>query len=612
MKKNKKENILPGCEDEYRDIVNHVNSIILKMDLSGHIVFINDFGLDFFGYRHEELIGRNVLGTIVPEYDSSGTNMYEIIAEILQYPKLYQIYENENIRKSGELVWISWTNRPVYGDDGEIEYILSVGNDITKYKLKELADKESGINMTRMLLDIIRFLPDATFVIDKNSRVIAWNNEMENLTGVKKEDMIGKGDYEYAIPFYGYRRPIIIDMLFDNYNEYKSKYDNVSFENDSIIAEVFIDSQYITRKEFHFWGKASLLYNESGEVIGAIESIRDISSYKRIEQELIASEEKFRLLFEQSADAQFLMNNRIFIDCNRAAVELFELKSGNEIVGLDADNFLPAPQPGAVVSIDEIISNAMVNGSTKYERLHKKKNGSEIYLNVTLTAITIKGEIIFHGLWKDITEQKMIEKEILEISIREQQKIGKSLHDDLGQLLTGTGFLCESLMKKMSRMSFPEMGQVEKIHKLIQDAKELTRALARGLFPVDIYVGGLIAAVSRLLRDYRQIFNKSISFSYDSYIQTDHAVELQLYYIIQESVINAIQHGKAENVSIKLYNENNRLRLLINDDGIGISKLTDQVKGMGIRIMMYRAKSINASLSITNNKEGGTSVSCIR
>lgn len=466
--------------------------------------------------------------------------------------------------------------------------------------------------MINRLLDIIKFLPDATFVIDKESRVIAWNNEMEHLTGIKEKDIIGKGDYEYAVPFYGYKRPMIIDLLFIDSDEYEEKYNNIFFDKDSIIAEAYIDSLYYTRKELYVWGKASLLYDTSGEVKGAIESIRDISSLKRIEKNLIDSEKKFRLLFEQSADAQFLMKNKVFIDCNRAALELFGLELKYEIIGLEPDKFLPLEQIARKLPFDEILNMALINGSTRFEWIHKKKNGSDIYLKITLTAIPIKEDIFFYGLWKDITNQKMVEREILEISIREQQKIGKNLHDDLGQLLTGTGFLCESLIKKMSRMSFPEMDKIEKIHELIQEAKELTRALARGLFPVDLNEGGLVIAVQRLLRDYEQIYSISSSFSYGSYIQEDNTVEVQLYYIIQESVINAIQHGKAENISIELNHENNRLHLFIHDDGIGISPKNEPVEGMGLKIMMYRAKTIGAELSISRYRNSGTMISCIK
>lgn len=144
----------------------------------------------------------------------------------------------------------------------------------------------------RQLSDIIEFLPDATFVIDENKVVIAWNRAIEEMTGVRKEEVIGKGDYAYAVPFYGVARPILIDLTFLSDGEIESKYDYVKKEGDALVAETFIPSLYKGKGAF-LWGSASRLYDPEGNVVGAIESIRDISTLKRAEKAL--SEEKERL-----------------------------------------------------------------------------------------------------------------------------------------------------------------------------------------------------------------------------------------------------------------------------------------------------------------------------
>ncbi|OGW23907.1 MAG: hypothetical protein A2X55_07250 [Nitrospirae bacterium GWB2_47_37] len=125
------ENILES-EKKYRDIVENVNSIVLRWDANGNVVFMNRFALEFFGFTVEEITGRNVVGTIVPETESTGRDLIFMIRDICEHPERYANNMNENIRKDGTRVWISWTNKPVFAEDGRMIEILSIGNDVTE------------------------------------------------------------------------------------------------------------------------------------------------------------------------------------------------------------------------------------------------------------------------------------------------------------------------------------------------------------------------------------------------------------------------------------------------------------------------------------------------
>ena len=128
---------LRQSEVRYRELVENANSIILRRDRGGRLSFINTFAQHFFGYEASEIIGKNVIGTIVPVTDSTGKNLQEMIADIDQHPDRYATNENENMRKDGSRVWISWTNKPLYSPTGEVSEILCVGNDITDRKRAE-------------------------------------------------------------------------------------------------------------------------------------------------------------------------------------------------------------------------------------------------------------------------------------------------------------------------------------------------------------------------------------------------------------------------------------------------------------------------------------------
>jgi PAS domain S-box-containing protein len=176
---------------------------------------------------------------------------------------------------------LDWYSSPVIDRDGNYHGRIWVFHDITKYRRAEEALRGSE----QRLADIIDFLPDATFAIDREGNVIAWNRAIEEMTGILKAEMIGKGNFDYSVPFYGKRRPILIDLIFIDKREIEAKYYFVLRKGDQLIAESFIPV-FNGREDVFLWGIASPLYDNSGCIVGAIESIRDITRYKKFEEDL--------------------------------------------------------------------------------------------------------------------------------------------------------------------------------------------------------------------------------------------------------------------------------------------------------------------------------------
>lgn len=127
------EEALASSERNYRELVESTNSIIIRLDMAGRIIFCNEFALRFFGYERDELIGRPVIGTIVPQIESTGRDMREMIATICADPDNHALIENENITRDGRRVWVSWANKAVVSA-GQVPEILCVGQDITEKK----------------------------------------------------------------------------------------------------------------------------------------------------------------------------------------------------------------------------------------------------------------------------------------------------------------------------------------------------------------------------------------------------------------------------------------------------------------------------------------------
>jgi diguanylate cyclase (GGDEF)-like protein/PAS domain S-box-containing protein len=134
---------LRTAEATYREIVHRTNTIVLRWDPDGRILFLNEFGQRLFGYGIDELVGRSVLGLIVPDTESSGRDLVAMIHDLLRHPERYVANENENVRRDGERLWITWRNTPITDADGRLVEILSTGIDTTERKLAEDALRAS-------------------------------------------------------------------------------------------------------------------------------------------------------------------------------------------------------------------------------------------------------------------------------------------------------------------------------------------------------------------------------------------------------------------------------------------------------------------------------------
>jgi len=215
------------------------------------------------------------------------------------------------------------------------------------------------------------------------------------------------------------------------------------------------------------------------------------------------------------------------------------------------------------------------------------------------------------GQIHDITERKRLEKEVLEISDREQRRIGQDLHDGLCQHLAGIELMSQVVAQKLTAKSKADSARVAEIAKYVREAISQTRLLARGLSPVLREADGLMSALQELAANTTKMFRVACTLECESPVLVhDHAVATHLYRIAQEAVSNAIKHGKARQITIRLDTAGGKNLLLVKDDGVGLPKVIPTQKGMGLRIMEYRAGMVGGVLMVQRDLDGGTSVVC--
>lgn len=280
---------------------------------------------------------------------------------------------------------------------------------------KKTQERSRAMDKTRevgkQFSDVIGFLPDATFAISREGRVIVWNRAIEELSGINAKSVIGKGNYEYAVPLHGIRRPMLIDLVLRPDEKFEKEYSFIKREGEYLLAESAVS---LKGKVHILWGKAGPLYDCNGNIIGAIESIRDITEWKQAEEALRDSNERFKELAELLPEIIFETDAKgklTFV--NRNAYDYFRYTQQDFDKGLNAINMVALEdRERALENINAILGGDQL-GLIEYTSL--RNDGSTFPILIHSTAILRKGKPSgIRGIIIDITEQKIAEKALLE------------------------------------------------------------------------------------------------------------------------------------------------------------------------------------------------------
>lgn len=316
-------------------------------------------------------------------------------------------YEARFLRKDGSTLPVLITGAPRFIDDRPAGSILVITDLSDYYSVLRLLKSSQ-----QRLMDILEFMPDPAFGIDREGRVIFWNRALEALTGVKKDQMLGRGDYEYAIPFYGRRRPVLANLVIDEFDESLPEgYRNLHREGDVLTAEVYIPT--FGPEGSHLWLKAAPIHNSEGEVEGAVEVIRDITENVKGVNALMLSEARYRSIVE---DMPFLVcrfdRDGVLTFVTENYCRYFNLKK-DEIVGRSFLELIPEEDREAVLR--KFRSLTPERPYVTY--IHRVKRGDEIrWQRWTDRAIfSQNGELLeYQSLGEDITAEKNMEDALRE------------------------------------------------------------------------------------------------------------------------------------------------------------------------------------------------------
>jgi signal transduction histidine kinase len=214
------------------------------------------------------------------------------------------------------------------------------------------------------------------------------------------------------------------------------------------------------------------------------------------------------------------------------------------------------------------------------------------------------------ALRDEVEARERLEKEVAEVTERERRRIGHDLHDTLCQHLTATSLSLQVLSGKLAENCLPQAKDADQGVKLVEEAIDLTRKLAKGLFPLELEGEGLAGALQELCRSTADRYHIQCEFKGDSQVGLDASTATHLYRIAQEGITNAIKHGHVSRVIVNLSVADRQLILSISDDGIGLPEKLPENRGLGLRIMASRAGMICGTFAAKNNSEGGAIVTC--
>jgi len=449
--------------------------------------------------------------------------------------------------------WMVRSN-PVF-EHGEVTSVVHVAIDITE---RRRAEEELSRSKQEMA-DIIDFLPDATFVVDKNGLVIAWNKAMEKLTGIQASDMIGKGDYEYAIPFYGIRRPILIDLALRYDPDIASSYSDIQKDGEKIISESIISNFHGT--DVTLWCIASPLFDQSGWFIGAIESIRDVTERKQTET----------ALRETLSTLQTVMDN-VDATVYVSDMQTYEVLFANQyvknicgdIIGKKCYETMQKDQtePCSFCTNHQLLDpDGNPRGPVIWDFLNTvTKRWYHCHDNAMKW---IDGRMVRLEIASDISEQKKAENALVASNRQLSMLTGITRHD-IRNTINAMDIFIELIKNKLDiSAAYKEFENLERTISQIQSQIEFTRVYQE-----------LGSHNPQWQQVYRLIAQISQQYSINLY---NNAGNFEIYAdpllikVFENLIENSIRHGETvTSIAISTTSENHEISLIFEDDGIGI------------------------------------------
>ncbi len=502
-----------------------------------------------------------------------------------------EIKQREVADESG--AWHKLYIRPYRTLDDKLGGVVLMLIDIDVLKRRERQIKESR----DYALSIVETAREPLLVLDGNLRVRTANHAFYESFQVLPADTEGRvvydlGDGQWNIP----RLRTLLEDILPHSNHFQD------FEVEHVFPTI---------------GERIMLLNahrvkdvKEPLILLAIEDVTVRRHAERLQQE---TEDRLRTMVDTAVDAIITIDERGLIRAVNAAVERMFGYLASELISQNVKLLMPSPDRD---EHDGYLARYLQTGQKRIigisrEVQCRRKDGSIFPVDLAVSEFEDRGQHMFTGVLRDLTARKALEQEVLEVATLEQQRIGQELHDTTAQELSALGLLADSLVAALAETSVAEARIATKMAEGLNRVLGQVRAFSRGLIRVEVDAEGLMAALAELAAQTTELHGVTCIFDCKERVQlADNQTATQLYCIAREAVNNAVRHASAKTITISLHRPDHSVKLRVQDDGIGLPEAPIDSRGMGLKIMRYRAGLINAHLSVGPAEPRGAAVTC--
>ncbi len=386
---------LAASEHKYRDLVENANSIIVKSDSNGKILFFNEFAQKFFGYSEDEIVGKDWLETIIPKTESSGRNLIVMSREILKHPELFESNENENVKRSGERVWVSWKNKAFLDERGDLVELLSVGTDITEHKQLENALCESE----EMLRLFVEHAPASLAMFDGEMRYLGFSRRWMSDFNLVDRDLRGLSHYD------------VFPEIPDSWKEvHRQALAGEVIRADSDRFERADGTEQCLRWEVRPWR------NAAGQIGGIVIFSEDMTKSQRADEAVRKSEAMLRAVLDQMPSGVTVTDARTgaLILSNAQSLEIMGAMAG--IPEQFARHCIFHPDGRPCLSEEWPVSRSLATGEVVEAEEFECERSDSTRITLSVSSAPVRdsqGQIVSGvGVFHDITRRKTAENEL--------------------------------------------------------------------------------------------------------------------------------------------------------------------------------------------------------
>jgi PAS domain S-box-containing protein len=613
-------------EAQLRLVTDITPVMLVRCSRDQRFIFVNRAYAKMLGRSPEEINGKSIREVVG---DAAYQRVLPYIETVLQGQPVE--YEEEVPYQGIGPRFLRAAGVPDINPQGEVVGWVASISDLTEHRQAQAnAQAEKYLSDT-----IINTLPGVFYLFDQTGRFLRWNRNLEVVSGYSADEVARLHPLDF---FEGQDKDLVQERIEEVFSKGQS------------FAEGEIISKTGKRTPYYFTSVRLTIANRPCLVGLGI----DITERKRAEQALRVSQARYAQLIESAMDAIITVDAQQQIVMFNPAAERMFGRPATEALGQPIDQFIPERfRDVHRRHVQKFGKRGVTNrrmgalGALSARRV----NGEEFPIEASISHMEVGGQQLFTVILRDITERKQteaaleawrrelesrVEERTIELTIahkqlqaqieerkrletemaraveREQLRLGHELHDGLGQQLAGMSYMMTALAKKLEKESGRGSREAQRLETLLLHTVDQARNLAKGFYPVELDRHGLLAALEEMIHSNKQTFGVRGVLESDGSTVADQKgpVAVQLFRIAQEAMHNAMKHARAKQVLVRLSTVEDRVVLVVKDDGVGLPAGAGQASGMGLRIMRYRAHLIGGTLDVVNPPEGGVMVTC--